>query len=186
MLVVTYTGSLGVAALTMLLRLARRQSLLYSLGGLAAVALATLLVWLSGRAASYFLPGIVNGGLSLLIALVSVLVKRPLMAWTSHIARRWPLRWYWHPRVRPAYSETTWLWILYFAARLYLQTTLLQAGSTGTLALVQLLTSWPATIVLLMLTYLYGTWRLRHLGGPGVQELREGTPPPWQGQRRGC
>ena len=50
---------------------------------------------------------------------------------------------------------------------------------------VQLLTGWPATILLLIASYLYGTWRLRKLGGPSVEEFKAGTEPPWEGQQRG-
>jgi len=38
---------------------------------------------------------------------------------------------------------------------------------------------------LLVISYLYGTWRLRHLKGPSVEEFKAGAEPPWTGQRRG-
>jgi UPF0716 family protein affecting phage T7 exclusion len=44
---------------------------------------------------------------------------------------------------------------------------------------------WPATIALLVVSYLYGTWRLNRLGGPSVEELQERASPPWEGQQRG-
>ena len=43
----------------------------------------------------------------------------------------------------------------------------------------------PATMILLIVSYLYGTWRLRNLGGPSVEEFKSGTEPPWEGQQRG-
>jgi hypothetical protein len=117
--------------------------------------------------------------------LASVLAGRPLVAWTSYVARRWPLAWYWHPRVRPAYSEVTLMWVAFLTLRLLLQLLLFQEQSVGTLAVIQVVSGWPATIVLLVLSYLYGTWRLRHLRGPSVEEFKAGTEPPWEGQRRG-
>jgi hypothetical protein len=39
--------------------------------------------------------------------------------------------------------------------------------------------------VLLIVSYLYGTWRLRNLGGPSVEEFQAGEEPPWESQRRG-
>jgi hypothetical protein len=107
------------------------------------------------------------------------------VAWTSYIARRWPLDWYWHPQVRPAYSEVTWLWVAFFGLRLLLAFSLFQREATGALAVVQLVTGWPATIILLIISYLYGTWRLRNLGGPSVEEFKASAEPPWEGQRRG-
>jgi hypothetical protein len=178
-------GSLLLALLITVLRLRRRQPLWYALGGFAGVAFAILISRLLGRAEGYFLPGIITGGLTVLLCLASVLVGRPIVAWTSYLTRRWPLDWYWHPRVRPAYSEVTWLWVAFFGIRLLVQLNLFQAEDAGTLAVVNALTGWPATIVLLIVSYLYGTWRLGHLRGPSVEEFKSGAEPPWEGQRRG-
>lgn len=178
-------GALSAGVLITVLRLWRRQPLGYALAGLGAAGLAILISRLLGRAEGYFLPGMLGGGLTAVLCLVSVLVRRPLVAWTSYITRRWPLDWYWHPRVRPAYSEVTWLWTVFFGLRLWLQFRLFQGAEAGLLALVQLLTGWPATIVLLVITYLYGIWRLGNLEGPSVEEFKAGALPPWEGQRRG-
>jgi hypothetical protein len=37
----------------------------------------------------------------------------------------------------------------------------------------------------LVISYIYGTWRLKYLRGPSVEEFRAGAEPPWTGQRRG-
>ena len=121
----------------------------------------------------------------MLLMAVSLVAGRPLVAWTSHLARRWPRDWYWHPRVRPAYSEVTWLWLVVFALRLALQWAVLGRQQPALLAATNLLTGWPVTIILLVISYLYGTWRLRGLAGPSVDEFKAGAAPPWTGQRRG-
>lgn len=177
--------ALALALLIGLLRLARGQSWYYALGGLAGVGLAALLAELLGRAEGYFLPSILNGILTIILCLVSILVRRPLVAWTSHLARRWPRAWYWHPRVRPAYTEVTWFWAAFFALRVGIQVALFRWGNADWLALLQVIMGWPATIVLLVFSYLYGTWRLRRLGGPSVEEFKQEAEPPWEGQRRG-
>jgi hypothetical protein len=178
-------SSLLVAGILAILRLRRGQSPLYALGGAAGVGLAIGLSWLLGREEGYFLPGIVSNGLLALVCLASMVARRPMVAWTSYLARRWPLAWYWHPRVRPAYSEVTALWLLFFAGRLVLQVVLFGQGAVGPLATLNLLSGWPATVVLLAGSYLYGTWRLRSLRGPSVEEFEAGREPPWQGQQRG-
>jgi hypothetical protein len=114
-----------------------------------------------------------------------VIVKRPLVALTSHLARGWPLKWYWHPRVRPAYGEVTLVWAVFFALRLAVQWFLFQEAEAAIFGLLSVLMGWPATIVLLVVSYLYGTWRLRNLGGPSVEEFEKGSEPPWEGQQRG-
>ena len=178
-------GALGTAMLIALLRVRRRQSLIYALSGMATVGVAIALAFLLGRSEGYFLPGIINGVLMLALALASLVIRKPMVAWTSYLARRWPLDWYWHPQVRPAYTEVTLAWIAFFALRLLWQVILFQGRDVSRLALVNALTGWPATVVLLIVSYLYGTWRLATLHGPSVEEFRNHTPPPWQSQRRG-
>jgi hypothetical protein len=178
-------GALGTALLITVIRLRRQQSKLYALAGVASVGLATALALLLGRSGGFFLPAIVNNALTVALALVSLLIRKPMVAWTSYVARRWPLDWYWHARVRPAYTEVTLAWLLFFALRLLWQVTLFQGNNVDRLALVNALTGWPATFVLLIASYLYGTWRLANLRGPSVEEYRNGTPEPWEGQRRG-
>jgi hypothetical protein len=178
-------GALGLSVIIAILRLRRGQSLLYALAGMGSVGLAIALALLLGRSEGYFLPGIVNGGLTIALALVSLLIRKPMVAWTSYLARRWPLDWYWHARVRPAYTEVTLAWVLFFALRLFWQVSLFQGQDTSRLALVNTLTGWPTTVILLIVSYIYGTWRLAQLQGPSVDEFRVGAPAPWQGQRRG-
>jgi hypothetical protein len=178
-------GALGTACVIGFFRLLRRQSLLYALAGIGSVGLAIALAYLFGRSEGYFLPDIVNGGITVALALVSLLIRKPMVAWTSYLARHWPLDWYWHSQVRPAYTEVTLAWTLFFALRLLWQVTLFQGQNVSQLALVNALTGWPATVLLLILSYLYGTWRLAQLRGPSVEEFRNDAPAPWQGQRRG-
>lgn len=178
-------ASLAVAGVLGGLSLIRKQKLGYALGGLGATGLAILSVRLSEGAAGYFFPSLISGGLTTLICIISVIAGRPLVAFTSHLARGWPLEWYWHPKVRPSYSEVTLAWAIFFALRLALQWFLFRQAGTAVLGIFSLVMGWPATIVLLVLSYLYGTWRLRDLGGPSVEELQEGVDPPWEGQQRG-
>ena len=178
-------GALGLSFVIAILRLRRGQSLLYALAGLGSVGLAIALALLLGRSEGFFLPGIVNGGLTVALALVSLLIRKPMVAWTSYLARRWPLDWYWHSQVRPAYSEVTVVWLIYFAAKLFWQVALFQNNNVNELTLVNTLTGWPATIALLVFSYLYGTWRLARLRGPSVEEFQNGAPAPWSGQMRG-
>jgi hypothetical protein len=178
-------GALLSALLLGVLRLVRGQSLKYALGGLGAATLTIVAVRVLNRAEAYFLPGVITGLLTVIACGLSVLVRRPLVAWTSHLIRRWPLDWYWHSKVRPAYGEVTIAWGVFFALKLALQVYLLREGLTGALATVNVITGWPATVVLLALSYTYGLWRLRRLQGPSVEEYKANSDPPWTGQRRG-
>jgi hypothetical protein len=178
-------GSLVLAVLITILRLARGQAVRYAFGGLGGILLAVLVAKLLDRAEGYFLPTIVTGAVTVVTCGLSVIAGRPLVAWTSYIARRWPLEWYWHPRIRPAYAEVTVAWMVFFAARLVLQLFLFQETQAGALAVVNIIMGWPATIALLAASYSYGLWRLNHLSGPSVEEFKAGADPLWMGQRRG-
>ncbi len=177
--------SLFSALIFLIYRLMRGQSLWYALGGLTSAGLAAGLSLLTDSPGGYFLPGLISSGSTSGLAILSNLAQRPLVAWTSHLTRGWPIHWYWHERIRPAYSEVTWGWALFFAARFYIQWQTYLGGSVLALGIIQLLSGWPALIALLTLSYIYGTWRLRNLRGPSVDEFEAGSNPPWDGQQRG-
>ena len=168
-----------------IIRLLRRQPLFYALGGLFSVLLAFVIARWLGRSEGFFLPGIVNGSLMVILCLASVLLGKPLVAWSSFLVRRWPLHWYWHPQVRPAYTEVTLIWGAFFAIRLTIQLFLFKEQQAIELAWVNVISGWPAIILLLVASYLYGGRRLQKLHGPSVDEYLNNTPPPWQGQQRG-
>ena len=178
-------GSLISALFFGVFRLLKHQPLRYALGGVGGILLAVLIAKVLGRAEGFFVPGLISGGVTVALCLVTVMIKRPLVAWTSFLARRWPLEWYWHDQVRPAYSEVTFVWGLFFGLRLLFQYQLFQQQATQLLGLTQLITGWPATMVLLVASYIYGIWRLQNLSGPSVDEFKTGSPPPWEGQKRG-
>jgi hypothetical protein len=182
---VAVLAALGLALSLAVLRIFRKQSWYYALGGLLGVGLAAGLALLTQNASSYFLPAIIGSALLSLAALVSIFIGKPLAAWLSHLTRGWPLNWFWRWDVKPAYTEVTWVWALLIAVRLGIQILLYQQGDATTLGWANFVLGWPVTIAVLVLSYLYGIWRLRKLGGPGVHEFREGKDPPWEGQTRG-
>ena len=178
-------SSLSVAAFFAIYRITRKESLVYALGGLGSILLAVVFVKLSGSETSFFLPGMISGAVTIIICVVSVGLNRPLLAWSSFITRRWPLEWYWHPQVLPAYNEVTIIWAVAFSARLVLEFWLFQSEAVSALGAIRILLGWPYTIILLILSYLYGLWRLDKLQGPSVDEFKADAEPPWEGQQRG-
>jgi len=178
-------AALVVAIILFLYRILRRQRWAYALGGMLAVVLAAGLAWLTQNAASYFIPAMISSGLLLLGAVVTNVISKPLAAWVSHLTRGWPLDWFWRSDVKPAYLEVTWFWTLFFAVRLFIQYYLFQQGAAATLAWANTVLGWPVTIIVLVASYIYGIWRLRRLGGPGVDEFVQEEQPPWKGQTKG-
>lgn len=177
--------SLGLSAALIIARLITGQPIGYTLGGAGLILVSGGLAWITASAQSFFLPGVITSGLTFLAAVISLVIGKPLAAWSSHITRGWPLAWYWHPRVLPAYREVTAAWTIFFLAQFAVQTAFYLRGNAASLGWVQLLTGWPALIILLIGSYLYGLNRLTRLEGPGVDEFERDQPPPWDGQQRG-
>ena len=178
-------GALGVALAFAIYRLIRKENLTYALGGLGGTLVAAVFAGISGEGSGFFIPGFFSGAITIILCVVSVAFNRPLVAWSSFIARRWPLEWYWHPRVLPAYNEVTIAWAVAFSARLTFEFWLYQQDAVGALGTVRILLGWPFIVLLLIGTYLYGLWRLGKLQGPSVEEFKAGKAPPWEGQKRG-
>ena len=178
-------ASLGAALAIMIYRLANKQSVAYSAGGAGTALLGALLAYLGNTEAGFYLPGFVSGGLTVAACLVSAVFRKPLAAYSSHLTRRWPLDWYWHEQVRPAYGEVTLMWAGFFGLRLATELILFIQGNTSALGTVRVLMGWPFTILVLVISYVYGQKRLVGLGGPSVEEFETNVQPPWEGQRRG-
>lgn len=178
-------GSLLTGVMITISRLIRKQNVIYALGGVGAAGLAIGLRYLLNNTSAFFLPNLINGGLTMLVLLISILVKRPAVAFTSALTRRWPLQWYWHPKVRPAYAEVTAIWVVFSGIKLAIQWLLYRRDLFIQSAYFNFFSGWPALILLLIISYLYGLKRLSNLQGPSVEEFEENTPPPWEGQRRG-
>ncbi len=165
-------------------RIRRGQKIIYALAGIFGVAFAAFLALRSGRAESYFLPGIVStifyaGG-----TLLSILIKRPLSGWTGWAYRRWPLDWFWRDDVRPAYSHVSWYWFWYFAIRGGVSSWLFATEQVELLAVWKSITSWPTILPLFYLTYRIGIKKRDALGGPNIDEHLAGAEPPYVGGQR--
>ena len=175
----------AVAVGIVVVRLATGRPLRYAMSGVFGTAIAIAVTARSGRAESYFLPGIISGAATTVALMVSLVARRPLVAYASWATRGWPLGWFWHDRVRPAYTAVTWIWVGFFGVRTAVQAVLYLEGNVTTLGAVRIVTGWPGLLGLLIVTYLVGRKRLEALGGPSVEEFEAQTAPPWSVQPHG-
>lgn len=166
-------------------RYLKGETIKYALGGLIGVVIASGFAYYAGNAANYFLPRVITSGFLFLVAIGSLIIGKPMAAVASHLSRGWEISWFMRNDVKPAYIEVTIGWAVLFFLRMILQILLLRGENLIIMAWANTLLGFPATLVVLVATYIYGTWRLKKLGGPGIDELREGVEPPWRGQVRG-
>ena len=87
--------------------------------------------------------------------------------------------------MKPSYREVTLIWALSFGVRIIIEILLFQSTKVQDLGFFKLLLGWPYTIIILILSYIYGTWRLKRLKGPSVEEFIQKVESPWVGQQRG-
>lgn len=174
-----------IASILSIFRFFKRQSIIYVLGGMTGVIIASLFAIVSDNAASFFLPKVIGSGFLSLVSLISVMVGRPLAALMSHITRGWEFDWFLRPDIKPAYNEVTLAWAGLFLIRMLIQLVLFIKGDLAQLGGANLILGFPTTVTVLILTLIYGLWRLKKLGGPGIDEFRAGKEPPWIGQKKG-
>ena len=183
-LTIASAAAISVSLLVGIIRLFKKQPWKYAFGGLIIVIIASALAYFTKNTASYFIPSIINSTVLIIIATVSLIINKPLAAWASHLTRGWPLEWFWRDDIKPAYREVTIFWIIFLVMRLTIQIYIYRLGESN-LTWANILLGWPFTITILLISYIYGIWRLKKLGGPGVEEFKENKKPPWDGQKRG-
>ena len=170
---------LGVA------RFLKGESVKYAAGGLLGVLIASAFAYFADNAANYFLPRIFTSGFLFIAAIVTLLIGKPMAALASHLSRGWEMSWFLRRDVKPAYTEVTLMWGFLFLIRMILQLRLYQGGDLLKQTWINTLLGTPATLSVLILSYIYGIWRLKKLGGPGIDEFRDNKEPPFRGQIKG-
>lgn len=162
-----------------------KQVWYYALAGFLGVVFATSLALIADNAKNYFLPGIIGNTFFSLAILMTLTIKKPFVAYISHITRGWPLAWFWRKDIKPAYVEVTWIWFFFFTIRTILQVMLLNQHDVTNFVWINTLLGLPVTIIVLIISYIYGIYRLKKLRGPGVDEFNHKQQPPYKGQTRG-
>jgi len=166
-------------------RLYKKESYVYTLGGVFGIFIASLLAYVAQNANNFFLPGIIGNAIIVFLGVFSLVFRKPFAAYASHLTRGWPLDWFWRSDVYPAYKEVTIFWVIFFLFRTILESYLYVYATPEVLAWAEIVLGLPITMLILVFSYLYGIWRLKKLAGPGVDEFIDGKEPPYKGQTRG-
>jgi len=105
------------AALLAAFRLVRHEPVRQTAMSLAGIALGYLLARSTGSAKTFFLPGILMNGGYALAMLISLLARRPLIAYAAAMLDARYQHWQRHPPLRRAAARATLLWLLVFGVR---------------------------------------------------------------------
>lgn len=177
--------AIGLSLVIGFYRLFKHQAIAYAFGGLVTVLIASAFALFANNASNYYLPGIISTTFLFIVMLVSALIDKPLAAFVSHLTRGWTLAWFWRKDIKPAYREVTWFWVVMFGLSAGVQWLFYLGSDLNQLVWVTSLFGLPFTIFVLIVTYIYGLWRLKNLGGPGIDEFNQDKQAPFKGQTRG-
>lgn len=146
--------ALGVAALILVWRLARRESVQPAVSGFIGVGFCALIAWFVGAAKGYFLLGIWMSLFWAAVFGVSILVRRPVVGYVWSWVNGHGYRWRSVRRAVTAFDIATLTWVAVFGARFLVQHHLYDADRTGWLATARIAMGWPLTAVAALATYL--------------------------------
>ena len=146
-------AALGVAALVLVWRLIRRETVQPAISGFIGVGISALIAWWLGESRGYFAYGI---WMSLVYAAdftVSIVIRRPLVGyawgWFSGHGRDWrSVR-----RAVLAFDVAPFAWAIVFASRFVVQRHLYDADDVGMLGVARIAMGWPLTGVAAVITW---------------------------------
>lgn len=174
-----------VATFNVFYRIIRGDKKVYALGGLLAVIAAGGYSWFTQDPRSYFLATFISSGILAIGSVLLLFFNKPLALLLSHLSRGWPIKWYFRKDIFPAYFEVSIIWSLLLLLRLAVRYFIYTQQTALIIAISNLLLGWPLNVGVLVLSYIYGIWRLRRLKGPSVEEFIQNKPSPWKGQTKG-
>jgi hypothetical protein len=151
-LTVAASASAGLAAVLVLVRLIRRESLKQAAQGLAGLAVAVAFAVWSGEARDFFLPGMYIDAVYGVAFAVSALVGRPLVGVIYGVLFQTGGTWRNNSRLRRIFTISTLAWSAVYGLRTGAQTLLYSADRPELLALAKLLLGWPLTVIVVTLT----------------------------------
>jgi hypothetical protein len=147
-------SALGVAALVLVWRLIRKDSVQPAISGFIGVGFCALIAYVMGEAKGYFLLGIWMSLLWAAVFGISVLIRRPLVGYIWSSVNGHGRGWRSVRRAVIAFDIATITWVVVFAARFIVQHGLYDANQTGWLGFARIAMGWPLTGVAALATYL--------------------------------
>ncbi len=171
-------AALGVAALILVWRLVRRDSVQPAVSGFIGVGISALIAWFVGASKGYFLLGIWTSLLWAAVFAVSVVIRRPVVGYVWSWVNSHDRAWRSSRRAVLAFDIATVTWVAVFGARFLVQRHLYDADQTGWLGVARIAMGWPLTAVAALVTYLAIRVAQRAVHAAHAQHDTDATPSP--------
>jgi hypothetical protein len=146
-------SAVGAAALVLLWRLVRRDSLQPAVSGFFGVAVCALIAYLVGQSKGYFLLGIWMSLFWAVVFALSIVIRRPVVGYLWSWASGRDNGWRAVSRAVYAFDIATLCWTVVFVARFGVQGHLYEVGKTGWLGVTRIAMGWPLTALAALVTY---------------------------------
>ena len=146
--------AVGLGVLFGVARLIRRQTVQFALAGIAGLALSAYVVSRTGRAADFFLPGLLANAGYALAYLISIIVRWPLLGVIVATLRGGDMSWRKDPRQVRDFSRASWVWVVLFSLRLAVQLPLYIADAVTALGVARIAMGIPLFAVGIWLSWL--------------------------------
>jgi hypothetical protein len=166
-------AALGVAALILVWRLFRRESVQPAISGFFAVGVSALIAYLVGESKGYFLLGIWMSLFWGVVFALSILIRRPAVGYVWGWVNSHDRAWRGVRRAVMAFDVATFVWVLVFTSRFVVQQHLYDADQTGWLGVARIAMGWPLTAVAALVTYLAIRTAQRAVHAHGAEETEE-------------
>ncbi|KUL28493.1 DUF3159 domain-containing protein [Actinoplanes awajinensis] len=136
--------------------------------GLLGVCVAALIALHTGKAEDFFLLQLLSNGASVLVWVLSIVVRWPLLGLVVGAVLGQRTRWRRDPELLKAYSRASWVWVLQYVIRVAVFLPLYAAGQTGALAGARIVLSWPLVAACLAVSW-WVIQRTLPAGHPGLR-----------------
>ena len=147
-------GSVAVAVVFLVARLAQRTPLTQALAGIIGVALSAFLAMKTGKAEDFYTIGFVTNAGYIVAMVISIAVRWPVLGLLFGYARNEGVRWRARPERLRAYRVATWILVVVMATRLAVQLPLYLAGQVDALGTMRLIMGVPLYALGLWLAWL--------------------------------
>jgi hypothetical protein len=153
-LAVASGAALGVAALILVWRLFRRESVQPAVSGLIGVGVCVLIAYLMGQSKGYFLLGIWTSLIYASIFALSIVIRRPVVGYIWSWLHGHDRGWRGVRRAVYAFDVATFTWVVVFGARFVVQRVLYDTNHEGWLVVARIAMGWPLAAIAALVTFL--------------------------------